>query len=780
MTRSIAPLRALGSLLTIALCLACHRAPERSTTTQPPAAAAGATGPLSNLDLGFEHPQGPRGWKTHHTHYAVALDDAVAFEGDQSLRLSHDGIHKAGRVSLPVPIDAVRGQTLHATVRARTQGVTRGGVGLQLHTRRGDDMLGWLQTPLASQKRGDEEWSTLTLAIDIPTDADEVTLVLDHAGNGVAWFDGVELSLEDTVAGRVGGTVLGRILDTSGEPVAGATVAILADGPPASTQTDTQGRYELRAPAGTYTMGATAPQGVADQAGVVLDSEHATQVDLTLAVGTQQLSGIVRDQHGAAFPGALAIVATADQRLYPTRTDAEGTWTVRIPPAEQYMAVVTNEQAPPEVSMVADPDALVETLLPRPQSAPPEAVAWVQQHHVPLSSVEPGAPMDDLAALDSMVAGKTVIGLGEATHGTREFFRFKHRMLEYLVERHGFTVFAIEANRPECRAINRYIQTGEGDPRRALEGIYFWTWNTHEVLDQIEWMRRYNQTHDHPLQFVGVDAQISDVAARNVVAFLERVDPDAPGRDAVALLGQPWNWEAYQELPDDGRAAIDRGLEQLTAQFERQREAWSAATSADEWADASEDLTVVRQVMRVQRAPGMESFAARDRAMADNVLHVAKRYGKGTKTVLWAHNGHVARTWSMSDTMGHYLGQALGDRYLALGFAFDHGGFQAIGMRAGTGTGLREHQVGPAPHGSFDAALRDGGPPLFALSLRDAPRQGPVAAWLRKPLPTRHVGAGFDAADEAAGQIVEVMPDRYDAVVFVEQTTRARPIRRQR
>ena len=104
-------------------------------------------------------------------------------------------------------------------------------------------------------------------------------------------------------------------------------------------------------------------------------------------------------------------------------------------------------------------------------------------------------------------------------------------------------VSAIEANLPECRAINKYVLTGKGDPRAALDGIYFWTWNTEEVLAMIEWMRAWNADpkHTKKVQFVGVDMQTTNVAAANVVAFLKQVVPAEAEQFAkpLAILGNP-------------------------------------------------------------------------------------------------------------------------------------------------------------------------------------------------------------------------------------------------
>ncbi|WP_395842540.1 erythromycin esterase family protein [Archangium violaceum] len=128
-----------------------------------------------------------------------------------------------------------------------------------------------------------------------------------------------------------------------------------------------------------------------------------------------------------------------------------------------------------------------------------------------------------------MLKNVRVVALGEATHGTREFFQLKHRMFEFLVTRMGFTVFAIEAPFTGAWAINDYVLTGQGEPAAALAGLRFWTWQTEEVLALIHWMRAYNTSPEHPrkLKFYGVDMQaVHQEAARVVLAYLARVDPE--------------------------------------------------------------------------------------------------------------------------------------------------------------------------------------------------------------------------------------------------------------
>ena len=160
------------------------------------------------------------------------------------------------------------------------------------------------------------------------------------------------------------------------------------------------------------------------------------------------------------------------------------------------------------------------------QTGPPaDLVRWIREHAVPLKTVDPAADDADLMPLKEMIGDARIVGLGEASHGTSEFFTLKHRLVHFLATELGFTVFAIEANMPEAYRLNEYVLTGEGDPEKLLEGMYFWTWNTQEVLDMILWMRDYNASGAGVMQFTGFDMQTPFVAMQEVRAFVEAYDP---------------------------------------------------------------------------------------------------------------------------------------------------------------------------------------------------------------------------------------------------------------
>src|SRR4249920_1992407 len=118
---------------------------------------------------------------------------------------------------------------------------------------------------------------------------------------------------------------------------------------------------------------------------------------------------------------------------------------------------------------------------PQPTSSP--VLSWIKQQAIPLKTTDPQASLDDLQPLQRFVGNASIVGLGEETHGSHEFFTMKHRLLEFLVEKMGFTMFAMEGSWSAGEQINRYVVQGQGDAGKVLQQFHFWTWNTQEVLD---------------------------------------------------------------------------------------------------------------------------------------------------------------------------------------------------------------------------------------------------------------------------------------------------------
>lgn len=159
-----------------------------------------------------------------------------------------------------------------------------------------------------------------------------------------------------------------------------------------------------------------------------------------------------------------------------------------------------------------------------------KVVEALKSKKLDINTVKAGNDFKDLMPLKSTLGDKKIVAMGEATHGTKEFFQMKHRMLEFLVEKMGYNVFGIEACMSDCMAINDYVLYGKGDAEKVVGGMEFWTWDTKEVVDMVKWMREYNKNHDKKVKFYGFDMQSSDTAATKVTEYLKKVDPVYEGQ----------------------------------------------------------------------------------------------------------------------------------------------------------------------------------------------------------------------------------------------------------
>ncbi|MBD0376095.1 MAG: erythromycin esterase family protein [Flavisolibacter sp.] len=157
---------------------------------------------------------------------------------------------------------------------------------------------------------------------------------------------------------------------------------------------------------------------------------------------------------------------------------------------------------------------------------------WITKNAHEIKTIEAGNGFEDLQLFKQVLQNVQVLGLGESSHGTSEFFRMKHRMLEFLVREMGFTSFYIEASMTRCRYINGYVLHGQGhlDTATAMQG--FVPWRVEEFKNMLEWMRQYNTSvsEDKKLKFYGYDLQINDNGWKGLKAFYAKVDPQKLAR----------------------------------------------------------------------------------------------------------------------------------------------------------------------------------------------------------------------------------------------------------
>ncbi len=283
-----------------------------------------------------------------------------------------------------------------------------------------------------------------------------------------------------------------------------------------------------------------------------------------------------------------------------------------------------------------------------PEAAPPSPTerAALRAIATPLTTVDPDAGTGaDLAAFARAIDSARIVALGESTHGTREFFLLKHRLLRFLVQREGFRIFAIEANQLATERVNRYVQGGPGTAREAMR-VLFRLWNTEEMEALIEWLRSYNLAHpDGMVRFIGYDMQDHRAPADTLRAFLLRVQPAlVPLQDA--LLGEYRGQPSYAtpSVDDTIRARWATQAATLWDTVRSHRSQWLSGMTtrkdsvAVEWAVQSANL------LRQATSFNVALFSPeRDSLMAANLDWYLRTLGDGDRAVVWAHDVHVSR-----------------------------------------------------------------------------------------------------------------------------------------
>jgi erythromycin esterase len=412
----------------------------------------------------------------------------------------------------------------------------------------------------------------------------------------------------------------------------------------------------------------------------------------------------------------------------------------------------------------------------------PDVIGWLKANALPLASAEPGSSFQDLEQLRPLIGEARIVSLGEATHGTREFFQLKHRMIEYCVSQLGFTIIGFEAEYGATLAVNEYVLHGKGNVLDAVAGMGFWTWDTEEVVAMVEWVRAWNLANDRKVKFYGFDMQSSPASGMHLLAYLERVAPHlaAVCEQGIAPLASAYAADDLRLMPTIVRGQAASQLATVLDAFTSQRADWISRTSETEWHLARQSAIVLDQFARINAMENetlswAKSWRFRDQCMAANVRALLDAEGPHTKAVLWAHNGHVQRSPSVFfkvielTNMGSHLHTMFGPEMVVVGFAFNQGSFQAVDE---TGK-LRDHTVPPAPEGFVDAALAATGLPLLALDLANMPPDGPVAKWLAARPSQRSIGAVFHGEHSNYSEAANPR-NKYDILLFVDRTTAAR------
>ncbi|TFI58699.1 protein-L-isoaspartate(D-aspartate) O-methyltransferase [Sphingomonas parva] len=407
-------------------------------------------------------------------------------------------------------------------------------------------------------------------------------------------------------------------------------------------------------------------------------------------------------------------------------------------------------------------------------------------------AAEPLPDLDDVAfgALFDRFGDARVVLLGEASHGTSEFYRARAAITRRLIERHGFTIVAVEADWPDAASIDRYVRHR---PHREGEDAAFqrfptWMWRNTEVDAFVRWLRSYNEGRalGDMAGFYGLDLYNLGGSMRAVIDFLDEADPEAAAvaRERYGCL-HPWreNPAAY------GRMAISEGfgrcetgvVEMLRDLLARRMDCMGE--ECEEWLDAAANARLVKnaeQYYRVMYYGSAESWNLRDTHMYETLCQLLEAKGPQSKAVVWAHNSHIGNAAHTEMGMvrdelnvGQLTKEKFGSQARLIGFGTHSG---SVAAAHDWDEPMEVKAVRPSLAGSYERMCHDSGVARFLLDLRENADDALIGKLL-EPRLERFIGVIYRPETERWSHYSEcVLPMQYDAWVWFDETEAVTPL----
>jgi erythromycin esterase len=393
----------------------------------------------------------------------------------------------------------------------------------------------------------------------------------------------------------------------------------------------------------------------------------------------------------------------------------------------------------------------------------------------------------DLDALIDQIGGARFVLLGEASHGTSEFYSWRARLSQRLIEEKGFSFIAVEGDWPDCYKINRYVKNYENAGQSAYETLQAfdrwpsWMWANWEVAALAEWMRNYNQRSGRAAGFYGLDVYSLWESMRSVMQYLEKKDPHMAqlAKNAIRCF-EPYG-ENVQAYAWSTRMAPESCEDEVIGLLSEMRQNPTRYDSDPEAAfNAEQNALVMVNAERYYRAmvrSDLNSWNVRDIHMMETLNRLMAHHGPESKAIVWAHNTHIgdARATDMARDGMVNLGQLVREEYgeenaCLVGFGTHHG--TVIAGQAWDAP-MEVMGVPDAVEGSWEDVLYQTGRADFFLLLGET--RG--SKRFEQERGQRAIGVVYDPNRERYGNYVPtVLPARYDAFLFFAETRALHPL----
>jgi erythromycin esterase-like protein len=409
-----------------------------------------------------------------------------------------------------------------------------------------------------------------------------------------------------------------------------------------------------------------------------------------------------------------------------------------------------------------------------------------------------GSP-DDFNSLVDLVGDARFVLIGEASHGTHEFYRIRAQISKVLIAQRGFNAVAVEADWPDAYRVNRFVRgaSKDGDSVEALGGFQRfpqWMWRNADVLDFVGWLREHNdqqKIENHKCGFYGLDLYSLHASIEAVLAYLDKLDPEAAkrARDYYSCFEHfgkditTYGYSAGFHMAPSCEQAVVKSLVELRrkAMDYLQRD---GQVAADAYFCAEQNALVVRNAEEYYRnmfRREVSSWNLRDVHMMESLLRLTNHLSRGkapAKVIVWAHNSHLgdARATQMGERGELNLGQLVREHFgkgaMSIGFTTYDGTVTASSDWDGP---AERKNVRPAHRESYEALFHEVDAPNFFLNLRDVD----TAAALRSERLERAIGVIYRPETELVSHYFHArLADQFDAILHYNHTRAVEPLER--
>ncbi len=404
----------------------------------------------------------------------------------------------------------------------------------------------------------------------------------------------------------------------------------------------------------------------------------------------------------------------------------------------------------------------------------------------------------DYDALLQLIGDARFVLIGEASHGTHEFYFERAAITKRLIAEKGFSIVAIEADWPDSARVHRYVRGVNLDahPDQALSGFRrfpTWMWRNKVMLEFVEWLRGFNKQFNPkraPVGFYGMDLYSMHASIEAVLSYLEKLDPAAARRarlryscfDHFGHNPQEYGYAAAVGAVESCENAVAQQLAELqkkAAEFSER----DGEVAAEEFFFAEQNARLVKDAEQYYRAMfrgRASSWNLRDRHMVETLENLVGHLNgsRQPKAIVWAHNSHLgdARATEMSLhgelNVGQLIRERFGNEAVLIGFSTHHG---TVTAASDWGAPAERKNVRPALRGSYEDLFHQTGLPRFWIDLRGAGQIGV----LQQQRIERAIGVIYRPDTERLSHYFHArLPEQFDSVIHIDETCAVEPLER--